>query len=130
MMAVFYLGIGAAVSSVGFVRTPEQLGVALFAVDLFAGTAMLIAHADKLGREVGINGVWGNLGVASSAVVTGVICQFLGWRWAFILPGLGSIAFGIVFMTRVRHEARTANSHQARLRVAKDAEQAWYWRWW
>ncbi len=128
MLAVFFLGIGAAVSLVGFVHTPLQLGVALFTVGLFAsiyhpvGTAMLIAHADKLGREVGINGVWGNLGVASSAVITGFICQYLGWRWAFILPGLASMAVGVAFLIRVRHEARTARVPTgATARVAKDA---------
>src|SRR5450755_5184689 len=36
MMAIFFAGIGAAVSMVGFVRTPAQLGVALFGVGLFA----------------------------------------------------------------------------------------------
>ncbi len=127
MMAIFFLGIGAAMILVGFVQTPLQLGAALLAVGLFAsiyhpvGTAMLVAHADKLGRQVGINGVWGNLGVASSAVVTGVIAQYLGWRWAFVLPGLATIGVGVAFLTRVRHEART-NQQQARpaARVSKD----------
>jgi MFS family permease len=128
MMAVFFLGIGVAIASVGFVQTPAQLGIALLLVGAFAsiyhpvGTAMLISHADKLGREVGINGVWGNLGVASSAVVTGVICQYIGWRWAFILPGLASVAVGVAFMARVHHEARRAGKLSgATARVAKDA---------
>src|ERR1019366_9790950 len=83
MMAIFFLGIGTALLLVGLVQTPLQPGTALLAVGLFAsiyhpvGTAMLVAHADKPGRQIGINGVWGNLGVASSAVVTGVIAQFL-----------------------------------------------------
>jgi MFS family permease len=127
MMAIFFLGIGASMVSVGLVRTPLQLGAALLAVGLFAsiyhpvGTAMLVAHADRLGRQVGINGVWGNLGVASSAVVTGVIAQYLGWRWAFVLPGLVTIGIGIGFMARVRHEARTGGRQAAAsARVAKD----------
>src|SRR6266436_5290936 len=49
MMAIFFLGIGAATIGVAFVQTPLQLGVALLAVGLFAsiyhpvGTAMLIS---------------------------------------------------------------------------------------
>ncbi len=84
--------------SVGFVQTPLQLGAALLAIGLFAsiyhpvGTAMIVSYAEKLGREMGLNGVWGNLGVASSALVTGVIGQYLGWRWAFIVPGIVTIA--------------------------------------
>src|SRR5271156_5363592 len=77
MLVFLFLGIGAGVILVGLARTPLELGVALLTVGLFAsiyhpvGTAMLVSHADKLGRQVGINGLWGNLGVASSAVVTG-----------------------------------------------------------
>jgi MFS family permease len=127
MMAIFFLGIGVAMILVAFVRTPLQLGAALLAVGLFAsiyhpvGTAMLVAHADKLGRQVGINGVWGNLGVASSAVVTGVIAQYLGWRWAFALPGLVTIAVGVGFLVRVRHEAHTGRQPaRAAARVSPD----------
>jgi MFS family permease len=128
MIAVFFLGIGAAMVAVGLVQTPLQLGGALLAVGLFAsiyhpvGTAMLISYADRLGREVGINGVWGNLGVASSALVTGVVCQLLGWRWAFILPGFASIGIGLAFMARVRHEAVTGRKGAgAAARVPREA---------
>src|SRR5262245_25170985 len=92
MMLIFFLGMGCALIAVGLASTATQLGAALLAVGLFAsiyhpvGTAMLVAHAERLGRDIGINGVWGNLGVASSALVTGLTCQWLGWRWAFILP--------------------------------------------
>ncbi len=127
MMAIFFLGIGAATISVAMVRTPLQLGAALLAVGLFAsiyhpvGTAMLISHADRLGRQVGINGLWGNLGVASSAVITGVIAQYLGWRWAFVMPGLVTISVGIAFMRSVRHEVRTGHRQAgAAARVSKD----------
>jgi len=42
-----------------------------------------VSYADRLGREMGLNGVWGNLGVASSALVTGVVGQYLGWALGF-----------------------------------------------
>ena len=79
MMVIFFAGIGLSMIAVGFVQTPLQLGAALLAIGMFAsiyhpvGTAMIVSYAEKLGREMGINGVWGNLGVASSALVTGVI---------------------------------------------------------
>lgn len=126
MMVIFFYGIGLSMISVGFVRTPLQLGAALFAVGLFAsiyhpvGTAMIVSYADKLGREMGINGVFGNFGVASSALVTGVVGQFLGWRWAFIVPGILTIAAGIVFMQQVAHEDRSGfKQAAAQARVAK-----------
>src|SRR3954469_12548880 len=120
MMVIFFFGIGAALASVGLAQTPGQLSAALLAVGLFAsiyhpvGTAMLVAHAGpRLGREIGINGVWGNLGVASSALVTGLACQYLGWRWAFILPGMAVALLGVAFATRVRHEPPTKAGSRA-----------------
>jgi MFS family permease len=129
MMVLFFIGIGAAMMAVGLTQTPLQLGIALLAVGLFAaiyhpvGTAMLVAHAEKLGREVGINGVWGNLGVASSALITGIVCQYLGWRWAFLLPGFATVVIGIMFAISVRHEARVARKggQQGSVRVSRDA---------
>ncbi|MFC7287489.1 MFS transporter [Herminiimonas glaciei] len=129
MMVIFFIGIGAAMMAVGLTQTPQQLGIALLAVGLFAaiyhpvGTAMLVAHAEKLGREVGVNGVWGNLGVASSALITGIVCQYLGWRWAFLLPGAATMVIGILFAIKVRHEARAVRkgAQQGSVRVSKDA---------
>ena len=68
----------------------------------------------------GINGVWGNLGVASSALVTGVIGQYLGWRWAFIIPGIVTILIGVAFARTVVHEDRSGfKQAAAQARVAK-----------
>lgn len=127
MMVIFFIGIGASMISVGLVSTPLQLGAALLSIGLFAsiyhpvGTAMIVSYAEALGREMGINGVFGNLGVASSALVTGVIGQYLGWRWAFILPGGITILIGLCFAAMVRHEDRTgAKQAAAQARVAKE----------
>ena len=126
MMVIFFLGIGASMISVGLVQTPLQLGAALLSIGLFAsiyhpvGTAMIVSYADKLGREMGLNGVWGNLGVASSALVTGVIGQYLGWRFAFIIPGVVTMLIGIAFATAVVHEDRKGSKQAAaQARVAK-----------
>src|SRR5881396_921692 len=126
MMVIFFIGIGASMAAVGLVQTPLQLGAALFSIGLFAsiyhpvGTAMIVSYADRLGREMGINGVWGNLGVASSALVTGVIGEYLGWRYAFFAPGAVTIMIGIVFARTVVHEDRTGSKQAAaQARVAK-----------
>src|ERR1700742_4698880 len=127
MMVIFFIGIGLAMISVGFVQTPLQLGAALLGIGIFAsiyhpvGTAMIVSYADKLGREMGLNGVWGNLGVASSALVTGVVGQFVGWRWAFIAPGIVTILIGVAFMRMVVHEDRSGvKQAAAQARVAKN----------
>src|ERR1700758_264116 len=127
MVGMFFLGTGASMIAVGLVQTPLHLGVALLAIGIFAsiyhpvGTAMIVSYAEKLGREMGLNGVWGNLGVASSALVTGVIGQYLGWRFAFIIPGIVTILIGIAFALMVVHEDRKGSKQAAaQARVAKE----------
>lgn len=116
MLAIFFIGMGLALLGTALIQTPIQLGVALFAVGIIAsiyhpvGMAMLTSYSEKLGRELGINGVYGNLGVASSAVITGLICEYLGWRWAFVLPGVIAIGIGLIFMTTIHDEKITKKS--------------------
>jgi MFS family permease len=127
MMVIFFVGIGASMIAVGLVQSRFQLGAALLSIGLFAsiyhpvGTAMIVSYAGKLGREMGLNGVWGNLGVASSALVTGVVGQYLGWRWAFIIPGVVTIVVGVAFMRSVVHEDRSGHKQAAaQARIAKN----------
>ena len=116
MLIIFFIGMGLALLGTALIQTPLQLGIALFAVGIIAsiyhpvGMAMLTSYSEKLGRELGINGVYGNLGVASSAVITGLICEYLGWRWAFVLPGVITIGIGIIFMKTIHHEKITKKS--------------------
>jgi len=104
MMALFFLGIGASTALTGLSRSPAILAIGLTFLGLFAsiyhpvGTAMLTAHAEKVGRAIGINGVWGNMGVAFAALTTGAITQWLGWRAAFMLPGVIGIFVGVAFL--------------------------------
>jgi MFS family permease len=126
MMVIFFVGIGASMIAVGLVQTRLELGAALLSIGLFAsiyhpvGTAMIVSYADRLGREMGLNGVWGNLGVASSALVTGIVGQYLGWRWAFIIPGAVTILIGAAFMATVVHEDRSGvRQAAAQARVAR-----------
>jgi len=110
MMAVFFIGIGATAILTAFSTTPLMLAVCLTLVGLFAaiyhpvGTAMLVGHADKLGRTIGINGVWGNMGVAFAAILTGAITKYLGWQWAFVIPGAIAIGLGLAFVAMVPEE--------------------------
>ena len=126
MMVIFFIGIGASMIAVGLAQTPLELGLALLAIGIFAsiyhpvGTAMIVSYADRLGREMGLSGVWGNLGVASSALVTGVIGQSFGWRFAFIIPGSLTILIGLAFALTVVHEDRKGTKQAAaQARVAR-----------
>lgn len=118
MMAVFFVGIGLAAIATGFARTPFEVGLGLFVVGVFAaiyhpvGLALLIERASKsgTGMAIGINGVWGNLGVASAALITGFFIDNGGWRSAFILPGVVSIAVGIAYISFFRADMALASA--------------------
>lgn len=114
MMAVFFIGAGGATALTALSTTPFMLAAALTLVGAFAaiyhpvGTAMLVSHADhRLGRTIGVNGVWGNLGVAFAALLTGGITEWLGWRWAFVVPGAIAVALGFAFLAMVPDERGT-----------------------
>jgi MFS family permease len=119
MMAVFFFGIGAASVLAGLSQGPWQLGAALALIGAFAaiyhpvGIAMLTIGSPRLGWTLGVNGVWGNLGLGVAALVTGVIVQFAGWRTAFVLPGVVTIGLGFAYLAASRGATNAAGSKKA-----------------
>jgi len=103
MMAAFFIGIGLASIATSFSRTPLQLGIGLFAIGVFAaiyhpvGLAIVVEKWKNTGMRIAVNGVWGNLGVASAALITGYFIDHGGWRMAFVAPGLVSILIGFAY---------------------------------
>jgi len=107
MMAVFFLGIGASLFLTGFAQTSWQIGVGLFVTGMFAaiyhpvGIAMLVAAPERMGRALGWNGLWGNLGLAAAALISGALMDGFGWRAAFFVPGALAMAIGVGFLLLV-----------------------------
>ena len=107
MMAVFFFGIGTSLFLTGFAQTPWQIGLGLTLVGMFAaiyhpvGIAMLVAAPERIGRALGWNGLWGNLGLAAAALVAGALMDLWGWRAAFFIPGLAAAAAGAAFLALV-----------------------------
>ncbi|MEJ0074358.1 MAG: MFS transporter [Alphaproteobacteria bacterium] len=110
MMVVFFVGIGFAAVATGFAQTPLQVGIGLFVIGMFAaiyhpvGLAMVTQKWKNTGMRLAVNGVWGNLGVASAALITGYLIDNGGWRMAFILPGVFSAIVGIAYWIARRGE--------------------------
>ncbi|MHA6137475.1 MFS transporter [Pseudomonas mohnii] len=117
MMLVFFFGIGASAIFTGLSHSAPMLVLGLTLIGMFAaiyhpvGTAMLVAYAQNRGREIGINGMWGNLGVAFSALITGLLVAHFGWRAAFILPGVVAMVLGVGFALQVREEPVPKRPH-------------------
>jgi MFS family permease len=103
MMSVFFIGIGIASVATAFARTPFEVAVGLFVVGVLAaiyhpvGLAIVVQKWRNTGMRIAVNGVWGNLGVASAALVTGYFIDNGGWRTAFVVPGIVSILIGAAY---------------------------------
>src|SRR5579872_1047118 len=119
LMTVFFFGTGLSMVATGFCGSPVTLAVALGATGLFAaiyhpvGTAMLVdAAGDKPGRAIGINGVFGNVGVGLAPVVTAFLAGFAGWRAAFMVPGIVCVALGVFWLRQPAPEAAAKRAAQ------------------
>ncbi len=123
MMSSFFIGIGLASIATAFARTPFEVGLGLFVVGVFAaiyhpvGLAIVVEKWRNTGMRIAVNGVWGNLGVASAALITGYFIDHGGWRTAFIVPGVVSILFGIAY-TALRWEEITRPRPKVKAAVA------------
>ena len=108
MLTVFFVGIGLASILTGFAQSLLQIGLGLALIGIFAsiyhpvGIAMVIEGGGKVGWRLGVNGLWGNMGVAAAPLVTGLILVQFDWRMAFIIPGSVSILIGLGFLGFVR----------------------------
>jgi len=111
MMIIFFIGIGAAAIGVSLAQSTIQLAVALALLGAFAsiyhpvGIPLLVQGSERPGWTIGINGLCGNMGVALAAVITGFLVKFFGWRTAFVVPGLVSIACGALFALYASRES-------------------------
>jgi MFS family permease len=100
LMFVFYIGIGVSSIFASLSKSPFQIGVALFALGLFAaiyhpvGLALVVQGRRETGLPLAVNGIFGNMGVACAALFTGFLIDHVGWRSAFLWPGGFSIATG------------------------------------
>ena len=111
-------------------RTPVEIGIGLFVIGVFAsiyhpvGLAIVTAKWRNTGMRIAVNGVWGNLGVASAALLTGWMIDNAGWRAAFVLPGVVSIGAGSRLRAGVPRPAGRAYGEGGRAGAAKPPQPA------
>jgi MFS family permease len=123
MMLVFFFGMGAAALLCALVQNAWQMAIALSLLGLFSsiyhpvGIPMLLQHATRPGLTIGINGLAGNMGIAFAAILTGFMVKYIGWRAAFVLPGLLSLACGYLFLRMAPAETESPARRTTRARV-------------
>ncbi|MHA1601155.1 MAG: MFS transporter, partial [Alphaproteobacteria bacterium] len=54
------------------------------------------------GKALGVNGIFGSIGIAASGLVAGALIDLYGWRAAFIVPGAISLATGVALTVCLR----------------------------
>jgi len=105
LLIIFYLGAG--VSSIGaalWIDSPVHLTVALACLGIFsgiyhpAGLGMISKEIKRVSIAMGYNGMFGNLGLATAPLITGVVNWFWGPRAAYLSLGLLNL-FGALLMT-------------------------------
>ena len=127
MMILFFVGIGLASVLTGLSTSLWQIAAGLTLVGVFAsiyhpvGVAMVVEDAQGMGKVLGINGVYGNLGVAAAALTAGALTDLIHWRAAFIIPGILSVVVGVFFALAIRETPRGEKSASASKVVKLDS---------
>ena len=110
MMVIFFLGIGGSAMLVSLTGGVWSLAAALTLMGVFSsiyhpvGIPMLVQHSKNPGFTIGVNGLFGNLGIAIAAILTGFLVKYVGWRAAFAVPGLLAVLCGVLFLLVVPKE--------------------------
>lgn len=118
LMVIFHFGIGISAIICSFASTPWELSIGLSLIGVFAaifhpvGIAMLLKNSKKLGYRLGINGVFGNMGVAAAPLITGFLLLISDWKLSFILPGIACILYGVIFLLALRDEPKAVQTEK------------------
>jgi MFS family permease len=130
MMVVFFIGIGVSSILTAMADNPLQIAVGLTLIGIFAaiyhpvGLAMVVHGRDKTGVPLAINGIFGNMGVACAALLTGFLVDSSGWRSAFFIPGVISILLGISYLVVCRNGTRAETDGATTTGSGKGADTA------
>jgi MFS family permease len=110
MMVIFFLGMGGSAMLIATTQGVWSLAAALTLMGVFAsiyhpvGIPMLVQQATNPGFTIGVNGLFGNLGIAIAAILTGFLVKYAGWRAAFVVPGAIALLCGALFLALVPKE--------------------------
>jgi MFS family permease len=102
MLVIGQMAMGAGLMLSGLYPNPSVMPFTLALVGIGAsiyhpsGLALISRTVRKRGYALGINGVFGNLGIASAPLFTGILTWISSWQWTFILLGATSILVGFI----------------------------------
>jgi MFS family permease len=104
LMRLYYAGAGVCgLAAAVLIDNPGGLTAALAGIGFFsgiyhpAGLGMISKHVSRISVGMGINGMFGNLGLATAPLMAGIVIWVWGPRAAYLLLGLLNLA-GLVMM--------------------------------
>ena len=110
LMIIYHFGIGLSSILAAISTSLWLFAVSLSLIGIFAaiyhpvGITMLLSKNKNNGIRMGINGVFGNMGVAAAPLITGLILFYGNWRLCFLLPGFFCIIYGLQFLKALKIE--------------------------
>ena len=108
MMVIMFLGMGISSVICGISNGKTSLFIGLSFLGLFCsiyhpvGVAWVVNSYKKKGKALGINGIFGGVGIGSGAFIAGTLVNLFGWESAFIVPGILSILISVILFTLIQ----------------------------
>ena len=102
MMVIMFFGMGFSSILCGLSNDNTFLFFSLSILGLFCsiyhpvGIAWVVNSSKKKGKALGINGIFGGVGIGLGAFIAGTFVEYFGWRSAFIIPGIISILLSLI----------------------------------
>ncbi len=104
MMVIMFIGMGLSSILCGLSNEQFSLFIGLSFLGLSCsiyhpvGIAWVVNSSEKKGRALGINGIFGGVGIGSGAFIAGLLIKYFDWKFAFIIPGIISFIIGIILL--------------------------------
>jgi MFS transporter, FSR family, fosmidomycin resistance protein len=105
LMAIYYGGAGlCGLTAASQIDSPASFALALAGIGLFsgiyhpAGLGLISKHVERISYGMGINGMFGNLGLATAPLVAGLVTWIWGPRAAYLMLGAVNLT-GLGVMT-------------------------------
>jgi len=106
LFLIYYLGAGlSGLAASFFIDNPAGLSIALAALGLFSGIyhpiglGMISKEIKRVSLGMGYNGMFGNLGLATAPLLTGLLNWFWGPQAAYLALGaLNLLGVGLMFI--------------------------------
>ena len=121
VLKICVLGMSLSSLAAGFSSSMTGFTVSLAMIGFFcglyhpAGLGLISSEIKKQGSAHGINGIFGNIGIAAAPFTAGIVLLVLNWRWVYALAGLlGLVVLAFFFIVNVTEtDQRKADSSQA-----------------